>query len=393
MNTRRFAVLLIASAIALASCSDQVLPGPTQPSEEEVLIPKPVPVRIAKWHNDLAGAITLTYNTGWPAVGTDNKVQMLATAYGCKVDLELITAHFRQYEALRSYLQNVIIPMKIGVFGNGDERLNHDSMSYEQAYASFRRCFDTMKDMGLEPVSYAYPQGMGLEQETWQALSDAGFLSGRGFRKGEVIDPFIMPGSLVEPPNWYNLPTLVAEEFSVSQCEACIASAQELAPYLDEAVARTAWIISTYHEIYDLDETGRYSIAEFENDLREIKKRDLWCATFNEATLYARERSKATAQANWYRNTDGVVRAVGVVIDDKLPDDRYHQQLTVVVDVPESWVDQPLGIFDGKTFISEFTTDSPQATFSLLPTGKEYRIVVLHSTYTTASATANGSYK
>ncbi len=381
MNTQRITGLLATIALALSSCSDSVAPAPTQPSESEHLAGVQVKAVVAKWYDDHAGAVTLTYDSGWPAVGTDNKVQMLAHGYGVKVDFELVTANFRKYEDLKSYLEHVIIPLDIGVFGHGDEHTNHDSMTYQQAYESFRRCYETMRDLGLKPVSYAYPGGMGFEQETWKALEDAGFLSGRSFHKGAYLDPYITPGNVMEPSNWYDLPTLVMEEYSVAQCEPCVGSAEELGSYLEETVKRTAWLMPTYHNIVDVGETGLYRISEFEKDLQQIAKRDLWSATFNEATLYVRERSKATVNAHWYKNERGDVRMIGIHLADHLPDDTYNQPLTVLVDIPPAWVGKTLSIFDGDSFVSSVVATSEHAKISVKPIDREYRITILRNAY------------
>lgn len=379
MNTKRIASWLAAVSLSLSACSDPASPSSGNPLGEEPLTGSPAKAHVAKWYNNHAGAITLTYDSGWPAVGTDNKVQMLAHGYGVKIDFELVTAHYRKYPELKQYLETVIIPLGIGVFGHGDEHVNHDSMTYEQAYRSFRTCYETMLDFGLEPISYAYPGGMGFEEETWRALEDAGFLSGRSFHKGWHLNPYITPDDTLEPPNWYDLPTLIMEEYHIAQCEPCVGSAAELGRYLDETVKRTAWIMPTYHNIADVGEKGLYSVSEFEKDLQQIAQRDLWTASFNEATLYVRERIKANVQAQWYKNDKGVVKAIGVRLDDQLPDDRFNQPLTVLVDIPDTWVDKNLGVFDGDVFIGSLSSSSTQVKISMLPTGREYHIIPLHN--------------
>ena len=373
MNTYSLAAIPLAAFLAFSACSDN--PSPTQPAPSEHLTDTTVHAVVAKWYDNHAAAITLTYDSGWPAYKTDNKVQMYARGYGIKIDYEIVTSTYRMYPELQDYLKNVIIPLGIGVFGHGDVHVGHYSMTYEQAYASFRRCYETMIDFGLTPISYAYPGGLAFEEETWRAVADAGFLSARSFYKEAYLDPYITPDTVIEPPNWYNLPTLVMEEYHIANCEMCVGSSQELGRYLDETVKRTAWLMPTYHIIYDTDDNiGFYRLSEFNKDLQEIKKRDLWSATFNEATLYVYERARAGVQAKWKVNEKSEVQSMTINVTDNLNNEKFNQPLTILVDIPASWVGRPLEIYDGKTLVECVIFPSEHAKFSLRPIDREYRI-------------------
>ena len=105
-----------------------------------------------------------------------------------------------------------------GFYGHGHWHVNHDVLTYAQAYDSFRLCFEVMQKLGLKPVAYAYPRGGGHEEETRRALADAGFLSGR-LAEQAGQSPYIVADSSTSPEDWFFLPAIVMESYDFQQCD------------------------------------------------------------------------------------------------------------------------------------------------------------------------------
>ena len=291
-------MLIVAGAQGL-SCSD---PAETIPVHTAVSSSHPgnTPlveldrITIAKWHNNHAAAISLNYDSGGMISENDRTVQGLILTYGLHLDYELVTADLPDWKL--NYILSSMIPDGFTFFGHGHRHINHDVLSYEQANDSFRQCYETMVEIGLTPVVYAYPGGMGYTDHVRKALADAGFLSGRMHHTKYHKDPYIVPDDVRSPDDWYELPTLVMQDITDAPDAAySINDTEELIPYLDETLRRGAWLICTYHGIGDGPGTGHYKMPIFTTDLREIQDRDFWVASINDATLYVREREHAEA--------------------------------------------------------------------------------------------------
>ena len=118
-------------------------------------------------------------DSGWPLNDNDAAARRFALENNIRFDYEIITANYLGFQVLRDFIQQILLPQGFGYFGHGHTHINHDELPYNEAYQSFRQCYHIMQELGLKPVSYAYPGGYGHEPETRQALEAAGFLSGR----------------------------------------------------------------------------------------------------------------------------------------------------------------------------------------------------------------------
>lgn len=374
MFSLRCPLLLAVLALGLCSCADDITSPKSIPSITDSLVSS----SIAKWYDNHAGAVSLDYDSGSPEERSNIKAQMLAQAYHIPLAYEFVSKHYREASYLSDYLRTVMIPMGIPVFGHGDEHVNHDSMTYDQALASFTRCYNTMLDFGLTPVSYAYPGGYCFEEETRIALKNSGFLSGRRFSSGDYLDPYIVPDTGSEPPDWFSLPSLVMEGYYIAQCETCVGSPEELGQYLDEAVRRKAWIIPTYHLIYDVqDAEGYYRMADFERDLQEIQKRDVWRTTMDAATLYIKERKQAVVSVLWHIDAQQHVPSISVRLADSLANDQFNQPLTVMFNLPPAWIAQSIGVYENNHFLMAFSSATQEIKLSLRPFETVYTLRLL----------------
>ena len=311
--------------------------------------PAPPELTIAKWFDDHAAAISITYDG---VSGAPNRIDKLVLDEGLVLDYEIVTQRYLDQvpdwveHDLTELVPDVVPgdlyrPMTdaaiehslsltahgFGFFGHGHWHVDHDALTYAQAYDSFRLCFEVMEDLGLEPVAYAYPRGAGGEAETQQALADAGFLAGRLSFPAMGQTPYIVPDAATTPENWFFLPGLTMESIRFRECEWCINDTSELVPVLDQALARTAWIIPVYHNIGSAG-WGFYEWEDFEGDVRAIAARDFWVAPMNDVVLYLRERERAEAALQVIER-DGVTRRIAFVLADGLDNDRFDQPLTL----------------------------------------------------------------
>ena len=94
------------------------------------------------------------------------------------------------------------------------------------------------------------------------------------------------------------------QDINFNNLETAVNDTEELIPFLDETLAKNAWLITTYHAIGHTDSTyGFYTMDNFISDLEEIKARDFWVASMNDVTLYIYERNPDTG--NIFRRKRG----------------------------------------------------------------------------------------
>ena len=232
-----------------------------------------------------------------------------------------------------------------------------------------------MESLGFSPVAYAYPGGGGNLPSTKQALADAGFLSGRLHHPAHSRDPYIIPGNTLVPDDWYGLPTLVMADISDGPgMEQAINSTDELTHYLDEALTRRAWLISTYHNIGGEPGTGHYKMSEFITDLEAIKARSFWSASFNDATLYIMERAQAEVSMQRILDASGAIQELQLRIDDHSTDPRFIQPLTVMFPISEVWYGLDLGVYRDDLLQEVINFNSSKGKVSLPPDEQQYVI-------------------
>lgn len=349
---------------------------PTPPSSPDPLPTKPLVARIAKWYNNHRAAISLTYDHGWDAPPSDEQehVLTLCKQQGIEMDLDAVT--FMWNQTRRDFVRDVLLPQGHRFFGHGHWHIDHDTLSYDSARASFAECYQIMASLGLHPVAYAYPGGYGNQQETRQALADAGFLCGRLFASSSRANPWIMPDTASQPDDWYALPSLIMLANDTAEFTNAIHTTAELIPYLDETVRRSAWLIPTYHEVKD-GHGGTYRVKEFEGDIAAITERDFWTGSISAVTLYARQRAAATAmlQPVVYGLND--TAALLIMLSDNLPNGLYNQPLTLLIEIPEAWVGKQVTVQQRNVEYSRQRPTGREIMVNLLPNEQEYRVEVI----------------
>ena len=375
---RLFTALVLLSFVC--GCSELKPTGP----EEEILtfVPaierqteRPVEVRIAKWRDDHAGAISLTYDHGWCWPVSESQERVLEKLKQYDSPMEFDSGTGPMPEGAFNSMREIYAKHGVRFFGHGYLHLNHDSLTYQEAYASFARCRRTLDSLGLNPIAYAYPGDFCYDPKTRRAVEDAGFLAARRHHISHIADPYIVPFDELEPEDWFQLPSLIVQNYEFEKIATTIHGTDELIPFLDETVKRTAWIIATYHEIKN-GHGGTYREEKFETDLQAIAERDLWAASFNEATLYVRERSRASVTAVEMLDSIGGTYGFKMVLTDGRTDPRYTLPLTLVLSTPHL-AGRKARLFRGSTYVSDLTFGSPATMIDIPPDEHEYRIVLI----------------
>jgi len=166
-----------------------------------------ITVRVEKWYAGHKSAVSLTLDGPWSPYGPYQKVVEDVLKRNLHMDFEIVTSFYQSPDRLPivDKMREDLIPHGIHFFGHGHWHINHDKAGYDSSYVSFKKCYDLMKEWGLNPKAYAYPYSAGHRAETQQANHDAGFL----FARGGTYDFdkfFISAGDHWEPENWYFLP-------------------------------------------------------------------------------------------------------------------------------------------------------------------------------------------
>ena len=339
----------------------------------------PLNASIAKWFDNHAAAISIT-NDDWPIPGREPDIDSYVLEQGLVMGYEVVTGNSFHGERIFSgpederiaYLMSELVPRGFSYFGHGHDHIDHDELSYEEALESFQANYDTMIDWGMKPVAYAYPRSAGHEAETQRALEASGFLSGRL----QTLDPekfYNIPGSQPAPDNWFGLQALEMQSIEFEGCDGCINDNDELTPVLDKALARTAWVILTYHSIGQTH-WGWYDWGEFRKDVQSIAARDFWTASMNDITLYVRERENAVITVEVIEGSAGT-ESIEITLSDGLDNVRFNHPLTILFDQPTDWVGRPFTVSQDGELLAELVFDTAAAMLSLKPNERPYTLL------------------
>lgn len=338
---------------------------PTVPSQEPYSY---LHAEVEKWSGRQA-AVSITYDAYW-----GDKVRPVAEAVlgrHLRMDFEIVTAWFDKPSCAlaRQEMRDFLIPSGIHFFGHGHEHIDHDALTEDSAYASFRRCYELMAEWGLNPKAYAYPGGRGHLEKTQRANRDAGFLGARGAVEEEDRF-FICAGDTVEPENTYYLP---AVPISDHQSDRHIHNHQEMTRILDRALNRRAWIILMYHSIGLPEGYNYYPMAEFLQDIDSIAEQDFWCGNMDEILCYIRERNTfRLEQRALSLKRGGAVFKVAFV--DSLENVTYDQPLDVILSVTTGYRYTACTVDPPVMGISRFTLDRNTMRLRVIPDEMEYRL-------------------
>ena len=337
----------------------------------------PLNASVAKWLDNHAAAISIT-NDDWPIRGREPDIDSYVLEQGLVMGYEVVTGNSFSGDRIFSgpdderiaYLMSELVPQGFSYFGHGHNHIDHDELSYEEALESFQANYDTMIDWGMTPVAYGYPRSAGHEEETQRALEASGFLSGRLLTR-DPSESYNIPGDQLAPDNWFGLMSLEMQSIEFEGCDNCINDNDELTPILDEALARTAWVILTYHAIGKPEWWGWYDWDEFRKDVQSIAARDFWTASMNDITLYVRERENAVITVDVVEGNAGT-ESIEITLSDGLDNVRFNQPLTILFDQPTDWVGRTFTVSQNGEVLDELVFDTEAAALSLKPNERPY---------------------
>ena len=264
----------------------------SDPAQLAILVEQDTVLTIAalKWKGGARASVSITYDDPDQRLATDAVIER-----GMRLDLELVSSMYAKTEFhhwIDTYKRD-LVPHGIRFFGHGHTHAFHDTMTFDEAYESFKTNFDFMKEWGLNPKAYAYPGSSGKRRSTQLANRLAGFICARGSTI-EWNEYFIAPHAETEPQSWYFLPSVVMGNASNWYIDVH----EKLVPILDEAVAQGAWVILTYHSIGIPQGWSYYPIDDFRQDLEAIQTRNIWNANMDAAAAYLAERNSPLGSAH-----------------------------------------------------------------------------------------------
>lgn len=310
----------IPESIRLSDAAMRKLPDPASfelVAEDQTVFT----VRALKWYNGHAAAVSITYDSAYGTWNVHAMTAKLVAGKGLRMDHEMVTSFYQEarWNPLLPRIRQELLPNDIHLFGHGHEHLEHDTMSYADAYANFKRCYDLMEEWGLNPKAYAYPHSSGKKVSTQAANRAAGFICARGSTL-DLEEVYLCSGDAMEPRNWYYLPAVsMAEQF-----EGYVNNHAELAPVLDRTLDETAWVILMYHAIGQPLGWGYYDLQEFGRDLTQIAEGDFWSANMDAAAAYIKERKGLRLELESVSSAGDLA----VQFRDGLDNEVYDQPLT-----------------------------------------------------------------
>ncbi len=346
---KHFSLLVFISfTLLLYSCS----------VEEAVVEPEKRPlngVKVAKWYNAHPAVVTITYDIGFHLDQRVLKVVDEVRKLDLAMDFEVVTEFYEkpQFRYLVDIMREDLIPGKIRFFGHRHTHDNHDEMTFDEAYTSFKTCFDLMKTWGLEPIVYAYPGSKGYLPRTQLANKLAGFIAARG----SLIDAyqtFICEGEVSEPENWFYLPSVTMG----STDPAYVNNNAELIPILELNSAKGSWIILMYHSIDFVGGWGYYPMSEFLLDIQKIESMDVWSGNFDNVTKYIYQKNAFEYETEFIKQTPQYFD-YRVIFKDYLPNNVFNHELTISFDLLEGVHIREIQLFDKDVLVSQsFEKDS-----------------------------------
>ncbi|MBI9070462.1 MAG: hypothetical protein JEY94_02625 [Melioribacteraceae bacterium] len=325
-----------------------------------------------KWYNGHSGTVTVTYDIPW----SDNPLVEMAVSEiekrNLTMDFELVTQPFSQ-DYLRKFVVEMatILPKRgIHVFGHGHTHINHDEVSFDEAYNSFKTCYDLMTQWGLNPKAYAYPGGRGKLPSTQLANKLAGFICARGAVNDSKLAYMCVEDEMI-PENWYYLQAVNVGTDNPIQIE----NHSEMEPILESTINKRAWVILMYHSIGNDKGYSYYPTAEFLKDLDFIKDNDLWCGNMDQVALYIYERSNFEYNLE-FESSDNSEVHYEITISDNLDNKIYDQELTLELGLKKFQEFESLSFYLNDSLVCQKIIDKEFTLVNLIPDENTYSLIL-----------------
>lgn len=349
-------MIIVLAVITIISCSDEPdIINITLKEETEITNKRPLieqlDISVKKWYNNKTAAISLTYDIAIDADSISKIAGDLAIDSGIKLEYEFVSDRYDDgdRDSIVNKMINYWIPNGVTFFGHGHKHLNHDTLSYEVTYDSFKKCFNFMQSRGLNSKIYCYPGGAGFEYETQVACERAGYIAARGSSHGYNENPeefYHFPDSIKEPLDWFLMKSIPMGKGH----DDIVNNNEELITVLKNAENKTSYVILLYHNIGYDSGWHFYELEEFKKDISSIKKRNFWIASMEEVIKYAIERkefnyyiSKSLSE-NWMYEISFI---------DNLDNKIYNQELTIELRLNDEMADE----YDYLVYMDPSTND------------------------------------
>jgi hypothetical protein len=390
--TLRFAVACISTLILSGSYSCDKRSYPTQSAPEHAPVAKlatsPRDVFVAshqgrevfrveatKWRNGHRAAVAINYDAPWGIHPVFSLATNAVIARGLRMDIEVVSDKLQHPSRfpIVARIHEELIPNGVHVFGHGHTHIDHDAISYHDAFRSFRTNFDLMRTWGFSPKVYAYPLYAGRDRQTQAANRAAGFIAARGGTRDRSAY-YICANDTRDPESWYHLPSVIMGTDSPSD----ISTHAQLEPFLTQTLAQRAWIIMTYHSIGNPDGWGYYPYREFVRDLNFIRANDFWSGNLDAIAAYTQERNALDISIARYfgrQMPDQFELTIGDGLDNRL----FNEPLTLDFDFNGELAVQSVRITPPPTGgQTHFTVSENRLRLHMIPDERQYTLVLEH---------------
>jgi len=331
-------------------------------------------IKVAKWFNNNTAAISITYDVGW-GLGTEiNQVVGETINRNLCIDFEFVTEFYNspKNRYLVDKIRDDLYPKGVHVFGHGHKHVNHDNLTFEDAYNSFKTCFDLMDNWGLMPRAYAYPHGRGLKSSTQLANELAGFYCARGFTGKSNKELFyICPDDVSVPQNWFFLPSIVVGEGSLTNDN--VVNHEEMKVYLNENLERKSWVTILYHSIGIEGGWAYYPMEEYIKDVNYMSENDFWVGNMDMVAAYIYEKNGFSFEIE-----EGSSNKYDYLIkfSDGLDNKIFNQLLTLNISISNSEKNTEFILKDSNGEFQNYPIINGNVVINILPDEKEYEIKI-----------------
>lgn len=193
------------------------------------------------------------------------------------------------------------------------------TITSEQLKADISGSYDTLKDYFPEQsiLTFASPWGQTTNDSVAEMKKNhyANRQAGGGLQNNNP-----------QGDNWFKLNAFVYNNTTT----------EAMNGWADQAIKNKGWAIELLHNCIEGNTPSGLTIAKtiFSDHMKYLnqKKDQLWVGSFNEVTAYIKERESAKASI-FSADTELVI----LELTDSLPDDRFAQPLTLIVNVPSHW--------------------------------------------------------
>lgn len=230
---------------------------------------------------------------------------------------------------------SVAEPTQDGAWGSPVEATYAGKMTKEikGSQETLREAFPNQRVLAFIKPGVNYPVGKSqVSEEAYQMIEET-YISMRN--TGGGVDT-------VPPKDWYNV-----KSYMVNGCyDDPTASSNDTAAYwkelADKAIENNGWLVYLFHGITPDASASEGAVLQskasilFDKLGDDVESGDVWCAFFDEATMYIKESQTASVVAKDYTQ-DASKKYLSVKVTDKMDDTIYDCPITIKVAVPDAW--------------------------------------------------------